>query len=74
MDESPAAVWQYTEFGVSELESGNRLARLIPRLGGKYAWSVFAGEVSIASGDAESFEEAKHHAYKALMDANYRGQ
>jgi len=74
MDESLAATWQYTEFGVYELESGNRLARLIPQFGGKCAWSVFEGEVSVASGNAESFEQAKHHAYKALMDVNHGRQ
>ena len=74
MDESQAAVWQYTEFGVYELESGNRLARLIPGLAGKCSWSVFEDEVSIASGDAENFEEAKYYAYKVLMDANYESQ
>ena len=74
MNESLAAAWQYTEFGVYELESGDRLARLIPRLAGKCSWNVFEGEVSIASGDAKNFEEAKHYAYKALMDANYESQ
>ncbi len=74
MDESLAAAWQYTEFGVYELESGNRLARLIPQLASKCSWSVFEGEVPIASGDAENFEEAKHGAYKVLMDANYESQ